>query len=147
MSELKQAMNINEIMDLIPHRYPFLLIDKVTDEGLNFIEGYKNVSINEPFFQGHFPEDPIMPGVLICEAAAQLGAIMLKKQKAFENKLLLFAGLDGVRFKKPVMPGDRLDIRAEIIKIKSVIGKAKFECRVDNQLACSGEITFSGVTR
>ena len=147
MSDLKQTMNINQIMGLIPHRYPFLLIDKVTDEGCNFIQGYKNVSVNEPFFQGHFPGDPIMPGVLICEAAAQLGAIMLKKQKTFENKLLLFAGIDGVRFKRPVIPGDRLEIRVEIIKIKSVIGKAKFECKVDDQMACSGEITFSGVDR
>ena len=137
--------DIKDIWETIPHRYPFLLVDRVTKLGDNFIEGYKNLTINEPFFNGHFPNEPIMPGVLMVEAAAQLGAIYLKQHESFANKLIVFAGIDGVRFKKLVVPGDKLELRSEILKIKGIVGKAKFEAKVEGEMACSGQITFSAV--
>jgi 3-hydroxyacyl-[acyl-carrier-protein] dehydratase len=138
-------LNIKQISDLIPHRYPFLLVDRVTKLKELGIEGYKNVSGNEPFFCGHFPEEPIMPGVLICEAAAQLGAIFLKNREEFKNKLILFAGLNNVKFKRIVVPGDRLDLKVDLLKIRPPVGKAAFVATVDGNIACQGEITFSSV--
>lgn len=143
MSEV--VMDIKKIWETIPHRYPFLLVDRVTELGELYIEGYKNLSVNEPFFQGHFPQEPIMPGVLICEAAAQLGAIFLKQHETFSDKLILFAGIDGVRFKKLVVPGDRLDLRIDVLKIKGRVGKATFTAMVDGALASQGELTFSAM--
>lgn len=142
-----KTLDIKQIQELIPHRYPFLLIDKVIDYTENVIEGYKNLSINEPFFCGHFPNDPIMPGVLQCEAAAQLAALLLKTHPGYENKLILFAGIDGVRFKRMVVPGDRLDIRVDVIKVKASTGKAKFSCSVDGEVSCYGEFLFLAVNR
>ncbi|MEW5821933.1 MAG: 3-hydroxyacyl-ACP dehydratase FabZ [Cyanobacteriota bacterium] len=139
------VLDIKKIWETIPHRYPFLLVDRVTEFGESYIVGYKNLSINEPFFNGHFPGEPIMPGVLICEAAAQLGAIFLKRHDNFKDKLILFAGIDGVRFKRLVVPGDKLDLRVDVLKIKGRVGKASFEAKVDGALATSGEITFSAV--
>lgn len=138
-------LNVKQIWDIIPHRYPFLLIDRVTSYGDTFIEGYKNLTINDNFFAGHFPHEPIMPGVLICEAAAQLGAISIKLKEEYKDSLILFAGIDGVRFKRQVVPGDRLCIRCDILKLKSKIGKAKFEANVNGTLVCSGELLFMAV--
>ena len=143
MSDVK--LNIKEIWETIPHRYPFLLIDRVTYIGENDISGYKNVTINDNFFVGHFPGEPIMPGVLICEAAAQLGAIFLKRMELFKNSLILFAGIDNVRFKRQVVPGDKLEIYGEMLKIKPSIGKARFEAKVEGNLVCSGEILFTAI--
>lgn len=143
MSEV--VMDIRKIWETIPHRYPFLLVDRVTEITETGISGYKNVSANEDFFNGHFPEEPIMPGVLICEALAQLGAIRLKLLPQFEDKLMLFAGIDKLRFKKQVKPGDRLDLKGDIIKIKGRIGKAVVVATVDGQVACQAEIMFSAM--
>lgn len=143
MSEV--IMDVKKIWETIPHRYPFLLVDRVTEMGPDYITGYKNVSVNEDFFNGHFPGEPIMPGVLICEANAQLGALYLKSLEQFSDKLILFAGLNNVKFKRLVVPGDRLDMKIQITKLKGRVGKANFAAHVEGNLACSGEITFSAI--
>lgn len=137
-------LSIEEIQAILPHRYPFLLVDRVTmvKPGV-VIEGYKNVSINEPFFEGHFPGRPIMPGVLMVEAMAQLGCIMIRLLPELSNKLVLFAGINEVRFRRQVVPGDRLDMKAEIIKIKGIIGKASGSAWVNGELVMSGSFMFS----
>lgn len=139
--------NIKEIWEKIPHRYPFLLIDRFTEINIEgkYIEAYKNVTINDQFFCGHFPGEPFMPGVLICEAAAQAGCIFLKSMPMFEGKLILFGGLDNVRFKRLVVPGDKLEFRVELLKVRPRIGKAKFEAKVDGEMACAGEILFTAI--
>ena len=137
-------LEAKDIREIIPHRYPFLLVDRVTEivEGKS-AKGYKNVSINEEFFQGHFPEYPVMPGVLILEALAQLGAIVVLGQEANKGKIAFLAGADKVRWKKQVTPGDRLDLSIEIIKIKGPIGIGKGIATVDGEKACEGEIMFA----
>lgn len=134
-----------EIRKLIPHRYPFLLVDKVLElePGVKIV-AVKNVTANEPFFQGHFPEFPIMPGVLIIEALAQTAGICTSSVEAEGgSKLGLFAGIDGVKFKKPVVPGDVLRLEAEIVMNKLGVVKAKVNATVDGQLAAEGEIKFA----
>jgi len=137
-------MNIGDIMRTLPHRFPFLLVDKIVelDEGKRAI-GIKNVTVNEPYFQGHFPGLPIMPGVLILEAMAQVGAVIALKAPENEGKLVYFAGIDQVRFRKPVVPGDQLKIEVEAIKMKGTIGKLKCSAKVDNEVVAEGEILFS----
>lgn len=132
-----------KIQELLPHRYPFLLVDKVVEveEGKRAV-GIKNVTINEPFFQGHFPGNPIMPGVLIVEAMAQVGLIALKSMDEYKDKLGVFTGIDGVRFKKQVVPGDTLRIEVELVKIKRGIGVAEGVAYVGDELACKGTIMF-----
>ncbi|MPQ43902.1 3-hydroxyacyl-ACP dehydratase FabZ [Clostridium tarantellae] len=136
-------MNINEIKEIIPHRYPFLLIDKVEEITETSIVAYKNVTINEPFFQGHYPDYPIMPGVLIVEALAQTGAVAMLKKEEFKGKKPLFAGIDKLRFKKQVVPGDVLRLEVEIIKIRGPVGVGKATATVEGKVACSGEILFA----
>lgn len=143
--ELKPLnFDILGIMELIPHRYPLLLVDRITEcvPG-KYVKGYKNVSANEPFFNGHFPNKPIMPGVLMIEALAQLSSGILMTLPEYKGKLALFAGIDGVRFKRLVVPGDRLDLYCEIIKYKGPICKAKARATVDGQLATEGELMFA----
>lgn len=137
-------LDINEIMKRIPHRYPFLLVDCVTElvPG-NSAKGYKNITINEPFFQGHFPDYPVMPGVLILEALAQLGAVAVLDSEENRGKLALFTGIDKVRFRRQVMPGDKLELEAQIIRMKSIMGKASVKATVDGELAAEGEIMFA----
>lgn len=137
-------LNINEIMKRIPHRYPFLLVDCVTElvPG-NSAKGYKNITINEPFFQGHFPGYPVMPGVLILEALAQLGAVAVLDGEENRGKLALFTGIDKVRFRRQVIPGDKLELEAQIIRMKSVMGKAAVKATVNGELAAEGEIMFA----
>jgi 3-hydroxyacyl-[acyl-carrier-protein] dehydratase len=138
------TLDINEIMNRIPHRYPFLLVDRITElvPGKS-AKGYKNVTINEPFFQGHFPGHPVMPGVLILEALAQLGAAVVLGIEEHKDKLALFAGIDGVRFRRQVLPGDQLMLEAEVIRMKSVMGKASVKATVDGEVAAEGEILFA----
>ena len=141
---MESVVDINKIREIIPHRYPFLLIDRITylEPGLKAI-GYKNVTTNEPFFQGHFPGNPIMPGVLIVEALAQLGCVAMLVKEEYKNMIGLFAGIDSARFKKPVVPGDKLDLSVELLKLKGPIGKFKGEAKVDGQLACEAEVLFA----
>ncbi len=137
-------LDINEIMKRIPHRYPFLLVDCVTEliPG-NSAKGYKNITINEPFFQGHFPDYPVMPGVLILEALAQLGAVAVLDSEENRGKLALFTGIDKVRFRRQVVPGDKLQLEAQIIRMKSIMGKATVKATVDGELAAEGQIMFA----
>ncbi|OOM80308.1 3-hydroxyacyl-ACP dehydratase FabZ [Clostridium sp. BL-8] len=139
-------LDINEIKKIIPHRYPMLLIDRVTEMDVNekkFVRGYKNVSANEAFFQGHYPEEPIMPGVLQVEALAQAGAVALLSMEQFKGKTPLFAGTNKVRFKNKVVPGDKLDLYCEIIKIKGSIGIGHGVASVDGKTVCEAEILFA----
>ena len=137
-------MDIQEIKETIPHRYPFLLVDKVTEveEGKRVV-GYKNVTINEPFFQGHFPDYPVMPGVLIIEALAQVGAVAMLGMEENKGKIGFLAGVDKCRFKRQVLPGDQLKLEVEITRIKGPIGKGKGTATVNGEVACQAEIMFS----
>lgn len=137
-------LNNKEIQEIIPHRYPFLLIDKIIEiEYGKKAVGIKNVTANEPFFMGHFPENPIMPGVLIVEAMAQVGAVAVLGAKEHKGKLAVFTGIDKLRFKKQVLPGDTLRMEVEMVAIKRGIGKAKASAFVDDELAASGELMFA----
>jgi 3-hydroxyacyl-[acyl-carrier-protein] dehydratase len=137
-------MDFKEISVYLPHRYPFLLLDRVLEiEPGQSIKGYKNVSVNEPFFNGHFPGHPIMPGVLIVEAMAQLSGILAFKSKQrtpADGTIYYLGGTDDVRFKRPVVPGDRLDMESKIIADKRHVMKFGCNAYVDGELACSGEI-------
>jgi len=137
-------LDVKEIQNIIPHRYPFLLVDKILEieEGKRAV-GIKNVTINEPFFQGHFPGNPIMPGVLIVEAMAQVGAVSILAMEDYKGKLAVFTGIDNLRFKKQVVPGDTLRMEVTMIAMKRGIGKAKAEAYVGDQLAVSGELMFA----
>jgi len=137
-------LDIKEIAKIIPHRYPFLLIDKVIEieEGKRAV-AIKNVTMNEPFFQGHFPNHPIMPGVLIVEAMAQVGVVMALRIPANQGKLVVFAGIDGVRFRRPVLPGDQLRLEVETVWIRGPLGKMKGKASVNGEIAVEGEFMFS----
>src|SRR5690554_4929312 len=134
----------NEIQKIIPHRYPFLLVDRIVEieEGKKAV-GIKNVTINEPFFQGHFPGNPIMPGVLIVEALAQVGATCVLAQEEYKGKLAVFTGIDKLRFKKQVTPGDTLRMEVELIKMKRGIRKATAVATVEGEVAVKGELMFA----
>ncbi|GAE92482.1 (3R)-hydroxymyristoyl-[acyl carrier protein] dehydratase [Gracilibacillus boraciitolerans JCM 21714] len=136
-------MDIEQIKATIPHRYPFLLVDAIIEQNENRIAGKKNVTINEPFFQGHFPDYPVMPGVLIIEALAQVGAVAILSKEENKGKIGFLAGIDKCRFKRQVIPGDTLHLEVEIIRIKGPIGKGKAVAKVDGELACEAEITFA----
>lgn len=137
-------LNINEIMEIIPQRSPFLMIDRVEEytPGESAI-AYKNVTINEPFFQGHFPGQPIMPGVLIIEALAQTGAVAILSLDEYKGKNALFGGVDKLRFKRQVIPGDILKLEVKIIKRKGPIGIGEAIATVNDQVAVKGELTFA----
>jgi len=136
--------DIYQIMEVMRHRYPFLLVDRVDEIELGKrATGIKNVTINEPFFQGHFPTHPIMPGVLIIEALAQLGALVLLLDKPGNTVLPYLAGIDGFRFRRPVTPGDQLHMEVEMVGIKGGIGKMKGRAMVDDALVAEGEIIFA----
>ena len=137
-------LNIDEIMKIIPQRPPILMIDKVEElvPGESAI-AYKNVCINEPYFQGHFPGQPIMPGVLIVESLAQTGAVAILSMEENKNKNAFFGGIDKLRFKRPVKPGDVLKLEVKIIKRKGPIGVGEAIATVDGELATKGELTFA----
>ena len=137
-------MDIHEILEYLPHRYPFLLIDRVVAiEPGKSIHAYKNVTINEPFFVGHFPHHPVVPGVLIMEALAQAAGILSFKtegKKPTQNDVFYFAGIDDARFKRPIMPGDQLNLHVEIERQMRGVWKFKGEARVDGQLAAEARL-------
>lgn len=140
MANSLNTIEINEIMSLLPHRYPFLLIDRVTDYTLGkSISAYKNITINEPCFTGHFPAQPIFPGVLILEAMAQAAGILGFKTMGNNDQLYLYAGIDKARFKHPVVPGDRLDIDIELIKERRGIWKFTGTAKVGSKEVCIGD--------
>ncbi|GAA0289598.1 3-hydroxyacyl-[acyl-carrier-protein] dehydratase [Gracilibacillus halotolerans] len=136
-------MDIEQIKSIIPHRYPFLLVDQILEQSETKITGKKNVTINEPFFQGHFPDYPVMPGVLIVEALAQVGAVAILNKEENKGKIGFLAGIDKCRFKRQVKPGDQLQLEVEITRVKGPIGKGKAKATVDGELACEAEITFA----
>lgn len=137
-------LDINQIKDIIPHRYPFLLVDRVleVEEGKRAV-GIKNVSANEEFFNGHFPGYPVMPGVLIVEALAQVGAVAMLMKEENKGRLAFFAGIDNCRFKRQVVPGDVLRLEVEITRLRGTIGKGKAVATVDGEIACETEIMFA----
>lgn len=140
--------DIRRIIETLPHRYPFLLVDRVTEHiPGQHIKGYKNVTINEPFFQGHFPGDPIMPGVLQLEALAQLGALLMLQTEPARGKMMVFAGMDRVRFRRMVIPGDRLDMECVLTKFRFPIGKSLCKASVNGEVAVEAELMFSIVDR
>jgi 3-hydroxyacyl-[acyl-carrier-protein] dehydratase len=137
-------LDVTQIKEIIPHRYPFLLVDRIleVEEGKSAV-GIKNVSANEEFFNGHFPDYPVMPGVLIVEALAQVGAVAMLKKEENRGRLAFFAGIDGCRFKRQVKPGDQLRLEVEIVRLRGPIGKGKAVATVDGEIACEAEITFA----
>ncbi|MDR1376115.1 MAG: 3-hydroxyacyl-ACP dehydratase FabZ [Synergistaceae bacterium] len=145
-------MDIIEIMKMLRHRYPFLMVDRILEYSENHVVGYKNVTINEPFFQGHFPGEPVMPGVLILESMGQVASILVavrmrnqgqeKGQENGEGMIAFLTGVDKARFRKPVRPGDKLVTKAELTKVRGFAGKAKVTGYVDDAVVAEGEFTF-----
>ena len=137
-------LGIKEIQEIIPHRHPFLLIDCIEEmePGVRAV-GYKCVTYNEPFFQGHFPQEPVMPGVLIVEALAQTGAVAILSLEANKGRVAYFGGMNNVKFKKKVVPGDKLRLECEIIKQKGPVGIGKAVATVDGTVAVTAELIFA----
>lgn len=136
-------LDVNEIKKIIPHRYPFLLVDCIEELELGVkAVGYKNVTVNEPFFQGHFPQQPVMPGVLIIEALAQVGAVAVLSLEENKGKLAFFGGIKNAKFRKQVVPGDVLKLETEIIKCKGPMGVGKAVATVNGKVAAEAEISF-----
>jgi len=145
---LDRTRPLNEIRKVLPHRYPFLLVDRileVSDDGKKAV-AIKNVSANEPFFQGHFPDLAVMPGVLIIEALAQAGGAALLGHGS-EGKLAMLAGVDNFKFRKPVVPGDTLRLEVELVRLRGPIGRIAARALVDGEVAAEGEITFAMVPK
>jgi 3-hydroxyacyl-[acyl-carrier-protein] dehydratase len=143
------TFDIQEILDFLPHRYPFLLIDRVVEfEPTKRLVAIKNVTINEPFFQGHFPGYPIMPGVLVVEAMAQAGGmIMMAELPDRERKLVVFTGIERAKFRRPVTPGDQLRIEVEVLSMRTRAGRIQGRAMVDGKLACEATLTCQVVPR
>jgi len=143
------TLTIQEIMDFLPHRYPFLLIDRVLEfEAQKRIVAVKNVTMNEPFFQGHFPGHPLMPGVLIVEAMAQAGAVLLLSElEDRHSKLAVFTGIDGAKFRRSVTPGDQIRIEVGVVSFRPRAGKMEGKAYVDGKLACEATLTCMIVPR
>lgn len=142
------SIDVNQILKLLPHRYPFLLVDRVLEiKPRVSITALKNVTMNEPFFQGHFPDFPVMPGVLIIEALAQTAALLTFSEAKAENAVYYFAGIDGARFKKPVLPGDQLIMTAILEREKAGIFKFQVKATVNDELAAEANITCAVRTK
>lgn len=142
--ELKQELDVNEIQKIIPHRYPFLLVDRIVElvPGKKAV-GIKNVTINEYYFQGHFPGHPVMPGVLILEALAQVGGVVMLSRPENQGKLAYFMTIEDVKFRQPVHPGDQLRLEVEVIKIRSRTGQCRGKAYVEGKLVCEAEVKFA----
>lgn len=147
--DLNSNFDIKRIMEFLPHRYPFLLVDRVVDyEPDSYIKTYKNITFNEPFFQGHFPGLPIMPGVLIMEALAQSGGLMVAPTLPDrEHKLFLFTGMEKVRFRRRVAPGDRLDMECRLVRKKMSLYVMEAKALVDGELAAEAKMQAASVAR
>jgi len=149
MDEQHGVLDIRAILGILPHRYPFLLVDRIIsiEQGKRIV-GIKNVTFNEPYFQGHFPGNPVMPGVLIVEAMAQVGAVLLLRGVPDrEHKLVYFAGIDGARFRRPVTPGDQVRFEVEVLKVRSRSARLRGEAFVDGALVAEAELFSSMVDR
>jgi len=149
MDEQPGVLDIRAILGILPHRYPFLLVDRIVsiEEGKKIV-GIKNVTFNEPFFQGHFPGNPVMPGVLIVEAMAQVGAVLLLRGVPDrEHKLVYFAGIDRARFRRPVTPGDQVRFEVEVLKVRSRSARLRGEAFVDGAMVAEAELFSSMVDR
>ena len=149
MEKSDSAKKINEILRTLPQRYPFLLVDRIIEtDGSSRMVGLKNVTINEPFFQRHFPDHPVMPGVLLVEALAQVGVVLLlSRDPDRTSKLVYFSGIDKCRFRHPVVPGDQLVIEVSVLKERDRYYKMKGRATVDKHLAVEAELSCSVVTR
>jgi 3-hydroxyacyl-[acyl-carrier-protein] dehydratase len=141
---MDMPMDIMAIMKFLRHRYPFLMVDRVVEYSENHVVGYKNVTINEPFFQGHFPGEPVMPGVLILEAMGQVASILVAVHlgDAQVGKIAFLTGVDKTKFRKPVRPGDKLVTRAELLRVRGFAGRAKVTGYVDDVVVAEGEFSF-----
>ncbi len=137
-------LDIKGIQKILKQRYPFLMVDRITDYDETHVTGYKNVTINEAFFQGHFPDDPVMPGVMIMESMGQVASVLVGLRLGEEqgNKIAFFAGADKIRFRKPVRPGDKLVTKAELTRLRGVSGKAKVTAYVDDEIVSEAEFLF-----
>ena len=136
-------LNSNDIQKIIPHRYPFLLVDKVIEMDDTSIKAIKNVSVNEMHFMGHFPQKHVMPGVLITEALAQAGAIVLLSKDEYKGKIAYFVGIDNFKFRKQVIPGDTLVLEVKLVKLKSIMGIAEAVAYVDGEVCAMGTLKFA----
>jgi 3-hydroxyacyl-[acyl-carrier-protein] dehydratase len=142
--EVSRSMDILKLMEVLPHRYPLLLVDRITDfASMKHAVGYKNLTMNEEFFQGHFPGQPLMPGVLMIEALAQLGGTIILSPDDFLRRTAFLTGIDKAKFRRPVVPGDRLDMEVTMLRSRSNMGWVTAEAKVDGKLACAAQLMFS----
>ncbi len=141
---VSNTMDILKLMEVLPHRYPMLLVDRITHfESMRYAAGYKNLSMNEQFFQGHFPLQPLMPGVLQIEALAQLGGTIILGADDFLRRTAFLTGIDKAKFRRPVVPGDRLDMEVTMLRSRSNMGWVQAEAKVDGKLSCAAHLMFS----
>jgi 3-hydroxyacyl-[acyl-carrier-protein] dehydratase len=137
-------LDIVAIKEILPHRYPFLLVDRIIEmEEDKRIVGLKNMTGNEEFFQGHFPQKPVMPGVLLVEALAQTGAVLVLSKPENKGKIVYFARIDNCRFRRQVVPGDQVRLEIDVVKMRGTIGKCQARALVDDEVACEAELTFA----
>ncbi len=136
------VLTVEEIKKIIPHRYPFLLVDRVTEiNGYESIKGYKNISFNEPVFQGHFPEQAVFPGVMIIEALAQLGGVLILRRFPEDQRMAFFASIDKAKFRRPVVPGDRLDLEINVIRDRGTFVITEGKAYVDGEMVASATLS------